>query len=270
MKKKMMALLFVIVLCISMSFPVMAAETDGFADEYYRVNDLAGLLSEDERTALIDKLDEIRLSQKMDVAVAAVEDLDGYGSVQEYADVVYEFCKYGYGENKDGLLLLISMEDHDWYITTCGYGITAFTDAGIEYIGKKIRPDLSDGKYAEAFDKYADLCDAFITQARSGEPYDSGNLPKEALSLIWLPISVGIGVLLAFVIVSRMKAQLKTVRAQAEANSYVKKGSMNITESRDMFLYHTVTRTAKPKENNGSSTHKSSSGTTHGGGGGKF
>ena len=269
MKKKMIAFLSVIVLCISMVFPVAAAETDGFADEYYRVNDLAGLLSEDERTALIDKLDEISIRQKMDVAVAAVEDLDGYGSIQEYADVVYEFCKYGYGENKDGLLLLISMEDHDWYITTCGYGITAFTDAGIEYIGKKIRPDLSDGNYAEAFQKYADLCDAFITQARSGEPYDSGNLPKEALSLIWFPISVGIGILLAFVIVSRMKAQLRTVQDQA-ANSYVKKNSMNITESQDLFLYHTVTRTAKPKEKKESSTHKSSSGTTHGGGGGKF
>lgn len=270
MKKKMIAFLSVIVLCISMVFPVAAAETDGFADEYYRVNDLAGLLSEDEKTDLINKLDEISIRQKMDVAIAAVEDLDGYSSVQEYADVVYEYCKYGYGEDKDGLLLLISMEDHDWYITTCGYGITAFTDAGIEYIGKKILPDLSDGNYAGAFQKYADLCDAFITQARSGEPYDSGNLPKEALSTIWFPVAVGIGVLLAFVIVSRMKAQLHTVRAQVAANSYVKKNSMNITESQDLFLYHTVTRTAKPKEKKESSTHKSSSGTTHGGGGGKF
>lgn len=53
----------------------------------------------------------------------------------------------------------------------------------------------------------------------------------------------------------------------------MKAGSMNITESRDMFLYNTVTRTAKPKDNDsggGSSTHTSSSGSTHGGGGGKF
>lgn len=53
----------------------------------------------------------------------------------------------------------------------------------------------------------------------------------------------------------------------------MKAGSMNITESRDMFLYDTVTRTAKPKDNDsggGSSTHTSSSGSTHGGGGGKF
>ena len=54
----------------------------------------------------------------------------------------------------------------------------------------------------------------------------------------------------------------------------LKKGSLNITDSSDLFLYHTVDRTAKPKDDDnssgGSSTHTSSSGTTHGGGSGKF
>lgn len=72
-----------------------------------------------------------------------------------------------------------------------------------------------------------------------------------------------------------MKGKLKTVRAQKAANSYMKKDSMQITESRDLFLYHTVTRTAKASGGSsggrgGSSTHRSASGTTHGGGGGKF
>lgn len=53
----------------------------------------------------------------------------------------------------------------------------------------------------------------------------------------------------------------------------IKDNSLNINERRDLFLYNTVTRTAKPKNDDsggGSSTHTSSSGTTHGGGGGKF
>ena len=170
-------------------------------------------------------------------------------------------------------MLLISVEDNDWYISTCGYGITVFTDAGIEYIGKQIKGELSDGNFAGAFDKFAYLCDDFITQARTGEPYDVKNLPKEPLSLIWIPIAIVAGFILSLIIVGRMKAKLKTVRFQPAANSYMKAGSMNITESRDLFLYDTVTRTAKPKDNDsggGSSTHTSSSGSTHGGGGGKF
>ena len=131
------------------------------------------------------------------------------------------------------------MEDNDWYISTHGYGITVFTDAGIQYIGEQIKENLSGGDFSGAFDKFVGLCDDFITKARTGDPYDS---------------------------------QLKTVRFQAAAGNYMKRGSLNVTESRDLFLYKTFTRTAKPKNNSssGSSTHTSSSGSTHGGGGGKF
>ncbi len=269
MKKKITALLFALVLCLCTAVPAFAA--DAFADEYYRVNDLADLLTDSDEAALLNKLDEISLRQKMDVTVATVNDLDGYASAAEYADVVYEYCKYGYGSQKDGLLLLISTEDRDWAISTCGYGITAFTEAGIEYINKQIKSDLSDDNYAAAFDTYANLCDEFITQVRSGSPFDKDNLPREPLSMIWIPISIVIGVVLALIIVGSMKGQLKTVRTQAAANSYLKKDSLAITESSDLFLYHTVTRSKKEKDKDSdSSMHTSSSGTPHGGGSGKF
>ncbi len=78
-----------------------------------------------------------------------------------------------------------------------------------------------------------------------------------------------IGVVLALLIVGGMKGKLKTVRSQAAANSYLKKDSLAITESSDLFLYRQVARTEKPKESSGSgsSTHTASSGTTHGGSG---
>lgn len=271
MKKKISVLFFILVLCLNTAFPAFAAQTDGFVDEYYRVQDYAALLTEEEYTQLNEQLDELSNRQNMDVTIATTNDLEGY-SVAEYADFVYEQCKFGYGEEKDGLLLLINMADSDWYISTCGYGITAFTDAGINYIGEEVVPYLSDGDYVGAFETYAELCDDFITQAQTGTPYDSGNLPEKPLSPLWIVVSIAVGVLIAFIIVSRMKNELKTVHSKAEANTYVRKSSLNITNSNDMFLYRTVNKTAKQKNNtsSGSSTHKSSSGTTHGGGGGKF
>lgn len=273
MKRKLSAFLFVIILCFGTAISAFATETDGITDQYNRVIDMADLLTDSEEAALTLKLDEISTRQNMDVVVATTNDSEGC-SVMEYADLLYETCKFGYGDGHDGLLLLISMEDHDWYISTCGYGFTAFTDAGIEYIGNKIKSDLSDGNYAAAFSSYADLCDDFITQARTDKPYDSGNLPREPLSLIWIPIALVIGFVIAQIVVGSMKSKLKTVRKQAAANSYMKNGSMNITDSRDLYLYRTVTRVKKADESannsSGSSTHASSSGTTHGGGGGKF
>lgn len=272
MKKKAFVFLLSLILCLCMAAPVLCAQAaEGFADEYYRVVDMAELLTDSEVTTLIATLDEISERQHMDVVVATTNELDGY-SVQDYADLLYESCNFGYGSSKDGLLLLISMQDRDWYISTCGYGITVFTDAGIEYIGDQITSELSDGNYAAAFSSYAALCDDFITQANTDKPYDRSNLPAKPLSLIWIPVSLVIGFVIAKIVVGNMKSKLKTVRSQTTANSYVKDGSMQITDSRDLFLYHTVAKTAKPKNtSSGSSgTHTSSSGTTHGGGGGKF
>ncbi len=268
MKKKIASILLLLVLCLSMVVPAFAE--NGFADEYYRVIDMADLLTDDQEQALLSQLDEISLRQHFDVTVITAETLEGY-TVQDYADALFEHCSYGYGDSRDGVLLLISMEDRDWYIATHGYGITAFTDAGIEYIGKQLKSDLSAGDYAAAFRRYGELCDDFVTQARSGDPYTRSSLPKEPLATMWLFISICLGVAIALAVVGGMKGQLKTVRRQAAAASYLRPGSLQVTDSREMFLYTNVTQTARPKnDDSGSSTHTSSSGDTFGGGGGKF
>ena len=170
------------------------------------------------------------------------------------------------------MLLLVSLEDHDWYISTCGYGITVFTDAGIRYIGEQIRPQLADGDYLGAFENYIELCDDFIEQANSGEAYDTDHMPKKPLSAIWLGLSFAAGLGAALLAVGSMKSQLKSVGMQREARDYIRPGSLQVTSGGDYFLYRTIHRTEKPKpkSSGGSSTHTSSSGRTHGGGGGKF
>ena len=253
------------------------AESTIILDTRERVVDMAELLSDSDKTALLSKLDEISERQKLDIVVLTVNTLDGK-TPRDYADDFYDYNGYGFGENKDGILLLVSMEDRDWWISTTGYGITALTDAGIEYISKKFLSDLSDGDYAQAFTTYAELCDQFITQAKTGEPYDTGNMPKKPFNVAWnILVAFVIGLVVAFVVTNIMKKQLKTVQLKSEANNYVKSNSMIVTENRDLFLYNQVSRRARPKETDnrsgssgGSSTHTSSSGSSHGGGGGKF
>ncbi|MGN1479295.1 MAG: TPM domain-containing protein [Acutalibacteraceae bacterium] len=247
--------------------------TDGVPTGYTsRLVDNADLLNDGEETTLLAKLDEISERQRMDVVVVTVDSI-GDKTPEAYADDFYDYNGYGIGGNHDGILLLVSMENRDWHITTTGYGITAFTDAGIKYLSKQFLDDLGDGNYAAAFTTYADKCDEFITQANTGEPYDVNNLPKEPFDfLMWILISVVVGLVAAYVITNIMKGKLKTVRFQPAASNYVKQGSLNLTNSQDIFLYTHVDRKVRPKETSsgGSSTHTSSSGSTHGGGGGKF
>lgn len=266
-KKRILTVLFALLLCMVVVIPTFAAS------DLPRLVDNADLLTDIEESTLLSKLNEISERQQADVVVVTADTLDGKMPM-DYADDFYDYNGYGFGADKDGVLLLVSMEDRDWWMSTTGYGITAITDAGIEYISEKFLSDLSDGDYADAFTTYAELCDDFFTQARSGQPYDTGHMPKQPFNIARnLLIALIVGFVIALIATGVMKGKLKTVRFQSAASNYVKANSMNVTESRDMFLYTHVDRRAKPKDtdsSSGSSTHTSSSGSTHGGGGGKF
>lgn len=266
MKKKLLVFLLVLIFC-SLSVNVMAAHPARLVDD-------ADLLSASEKSELTALLDEISERHQVDVVVVTVNSLGGK-SPRAFADDYYDNHGYGYGANADGVLLLVAMNSRDYYITTTGYGITAFTDSGIEYMEERFVGYLSDGDYATAFETYAELCDEFITEAKSGKPYDDGNMPRSPFP--WgqnLLISLAVGLLIAFIATAVMRSKLKSVRSKAGATDYVRDGSFRVTRSLDFFLYRTVSRRARPKDTGsgggGSSTHSSSSGRSHGGGGGKF
>lgn len=130
-------------------------------------------------------------------------------------------------------------------------------------MSERFLPYLSDGEYYKAFDVFASMCDDYVTQARSGSAYDAGNLPRKPFNFVLnLLISVAVGFAAALICVTAMKGKLKSVKKQYAANSYIKQGSLNITDSRDMFLYSKVDRHARPQSSGGgggSGTHVSSS-----------
>ena len=250
-----------VVLCLVMTLCLTIHATS------LRLVDNADLLTAEAATQLARKLDEISTRQGVDVVVLIVDSTEGQDP-EAFADDWFDYNEYA----EDGILLLVSMEESNWHVSTVGYGITAVTDAGLEYMSQQFLPLLSDGAYADAFNTFAELCDEFITQARTGDPYDSHNLPKEPFSKVGnLIICLVIGLVVALIATGPMKRELKSVRKQLKADAYVDSGSLRLTGSRDLFLYAKVTKTEKPKStSDGSTTHTASSGKNHGGGGGKF
>ena len=237
-----------------------------------RVLDKADLLTDDEESKLNERLGEIRDEQQFDVVVATTNDFEGK-SVEAYADDLFDYSGYGIGENRDGCILVVNPDTRDWYISTRGYGITAMTDAGIQYIGDEIKGDFADGDWNGGFVRFAELADKFVAQAKKGKPYDVGNLPKQKKSILkGLLISLVIALVVAFIIMKKIKGDYeKAVRFSADAKNYLVNGSLQVVGSYDNFMYQNVNRVAIQKESSGgSSTHTSSSGASHGGGGGKF
>jgi uncharacterized protein len=160
-----------------------------------------------------------------------------------------------------GVLLLVAMEEREWYIYTTGDAFDFLTDAALDDIEDAIVPLLSEGDYYEAFMTYASLCDKYLTMGQEGNIYH-GTFP-------WgqnIVIALIIGAVVGLIVVSSMQAQLKSVRPRREAHEYTRPGSMNVTRSRDLFLYRTVSRRPKPKD----SSSGRSGGSSSGGRGGRF
>lgn len=275
-KNRTAAALLTLLFSIALAVAAVPASLVKASDDTMRMVDWADLLSDGEEADLSDRLDEISERQQLDIVIVTVDSLEG-ASAEAYADDFFDDNGYGFGDEKDGILFLISMEERDWCISTSGYGITAFTDAGLEYLSEEFLPYLSDGAYAEAFQTFAGECDEYITQARTGEAYDVDNIPTEPFSPLGaLIIAVLIGFVVSLIATGFMRLGLHSVYSEPSADSYTKKDSLRLTKNYELFLYRNVTRIEKPKESSssnssgGSATHTSSSGNTHGGSKGKF
>lgn len=240
-----------------------------------RLVDNADLLTDEEEITLLAVLDRISEEHLVDVAIVTVPELPDSYTAMAYADDLYDYYGFGYGDTRDGTLLLVSMGTRDWHMTTTGLAIDIFTDSDINYLSSYFLPDLSAGNYADSFQIFAELCEAEIidweryggTSGHSEDYYS--NAPVRPFSSLRIFAALVVGFLLALIPVSIMKGQLNTVRPKHGASDYVKPNSLEITAAHDRFLRRNVIRAAKPKENK-SSTHRSSSGSRHGGGGGKF
>ena len=217
--------------------------------------DEADLLTDSEEAALMGKLAAVSTGYEAQIVVVTIASMDG-GNIDTYVDYVYDSMGFGYGENYDGVLLLVCLDPREYRILSNGFAGVAIDPDDISKISDEIVGDLSDGDYAGAFNQFVDECAYYLDGHINGFPFNAGK--SLAISLI---VGVVIGLIVAFV----LKGQLKSVHSQSRAQEYVKTGSMHVNLSNDMFLYRTVTRTKEQ-----SSSSSGSGGTARSKGGGSF
>lgn len=259
-----------LLLCLSLCLPV------GALGDLPRLTDAAGLLSETEAADLQAHLDEASDSARFDIVVVTLSSLDG-SDVDSACVQLYDLYHFGYGDTYDGAMLIISMAERDWGITSFGVGQYVLDTAAQNAISDSVVPLLSAGRYYDAFVRYADLTEETVNNAREtgtyGVPegafqydpnvygydpymygYDSYGYDPYGYSTTRAPFNLGgsllIGLVLSFIVAKiatgSMKSQLKSVRQQNTAGSYVRQNSLNMAESREHFLYSSVARTPKP------------------------
>lgn len=250
MKKKLLTLALLLALALAAAMPAFAADLPRMVDD-------AHLLTENQVATLEAKLN--RLSEQLNFDFVVVT-LNSIGDMEPEAAAgwVYDEYHYGWGENHDGVILLISMEERDWCITSTGFGQQALNDDARDYLADCFVSDLSAGYYADAFDTFAQASADLVADARQGNFYKK---PFDAA------VSLGIALLVsgvtAVIVLLVLKGQLKSVRMQPSAADYVVPGTLQVVAARDRYLYRTVHRSKRAENNRSSSSgggHSSTSG----------
>lgn len=229
--KRLISLLLALTVCFALVLCVSASSQSRLIDD-------AGLLSSEEKAKIIARLDTIAEEYDFDVVIMTTT-YDAYWDILDYA----EDCYLSGGYSDDGIILMRQAgENPEWGYVTFGDGNKIFDDAAFDKLDDAFIHDLTSGNYLEAFTAFADTCNTILDD-------------YSPISIGTIILSIVIGVVLALLIpMSVLKGQLKSVRMQAAASSYVRQGSMVLTQDQDLYLYRNVTRTARPKNTSGGSS----------------
>jgi uncharacterized protein len=185
--KRFLILLLTLALCLSLAISVSATAVAGI------VMDDADLLSQAEEQALAQKLMEVGTAYNAQIIVATVASADGQDPDYMVNDL-YDSMGFGYGELRDGVLLLVCMDPREYRILSNGYAGNAIDPSVIDTIGDAIVSDLSDGDYADAFEIFAEKCGYYLNGYLNGFPFKTGrNLVISLVVGLVLPRSKKLG-----------------------------------------------------------------------------
>lgn len=252
-------------------------------NETEKIYDFANLITAAEEDMLFRSISEFTDSYNLDMAIVTIAS-NNKSSAMAYADDFYDYNYFGKGTTHDGLLFLIDMDTREMWISTKGNAILIFDDDRIDRILDKTYEKISNAKYyecAKAFitesEEYAELgipesnTNAIIDDKGEyivSEDYSDSEFPIAGISVISFVAA------LIFVLIA--KSMHKMIRRQTNANDYLDKDSVLITNKENTFIntyttsYRIESSSSSGGSFGGSSTHHSSSGGSHGGGGRHF
>ena len=236
------------------------------ADMNY-IFDLSDQLSYEEWTELEARAADISQRHGCGVYAAFVDDFTEYGGGNDVYKTTYQLyhaSELGMGADRDGIIILLSMDDRDYAMFVYGdhaeyafdrYGQKELEDAFLGYFG--------DNDWYGGVSHYLDTCDEYLTRAEEGKPVRKNTLPMYLIVVV-ASCAIAGGICLM------LKWQMKTVHNKAEANEYVAAGGLNLTKQYDRYTHTTETRRKIHDDSDSDSGTSSCSGGGGSGRSGKF
>ena len=221
--KKFLALLLLLLLCVS---PALA--------EQPRVIDEANVLTADDEARLEEAITLIGQQHQFDVVLLTKTSIDGKVP-RYYAADYYDYGGYGYGKNKDGIIILLvtgaGVGNRDYTIVMTGRGEKIFNDSVVSDIEQDILPALRASNYSAGLARFVTDVEAYLTDYTA---------TRRATRVA--PILGVIGLIVGTIVAFALRFQMRSVRRKNSASNYVRDGSFRLTRVQDIYLYTTTTR----------------------------
>ncbi len=214
------------------------------------VTDLAGLLTDAQKAELTTMAEALAAQYGCGVYILTVNDFTDYEGSQYgiYSFATTAFTQYnlGLGEDKNGVMLVLSMAERDYSLIAHGaIGNAAFTDHGKDILADEgFLPRFKINDWYGGFRAYVEGAGEFLRQNAQGTPFDIdtdpnyGRMPtgtKVAIIVIIPAIIAGIACMV-------MKSKMKSVALKKDANAYISQNGVALTDASDVYTHTTQTR----------------------------
>lgn len=271
MKRRLSALLLVLLLAVTLAVPALAAG-DWVTDE-------AGLLTDQQISQLSQRAAALAHSSGVGVYIRTVDDYADYGftDVETASYTLYHNDSLGVGDGRDGVLLLLSVSNRKYAAFV--YGDKAellFPDSALQQLEDGFLDDFRNDDWYDGFCDYIDGCAGLLSgESYTGSDSDYAYSPGHdadvdpgfsAPSLLRnLGIALVISCVIALITCLILKAKMRSVRRQTEARAYVTPEGLHLTRRDDVYTHTTTTRRKIERDND---QHSGGGGSSFSGGGG--
>lgn len=272
-KRKIAFYLLAAILCAGILGSVTATS------EGLLVFDDAALFALEEIAQLEADASALSDAYDMDIVIVTTNDAEGKTS-RAYADDYFDHNGFGRGDNLDGILFLIDMENRETYISKSGEAIRYLTDKRTEdVLARVLEGGIAEGDYYNATKGFLsgtkEYLESGIPSGQYSEDENADVKEKNTLTPLEAIISLVAGLLASARFYSSTKAKSK-MKNPVKVPTFREHSSVNFASEDDILLDTILTHKIMKKPASGevpdakSTTHTSSSGKTHGGSGTKF
>ncbi|EPH99050.1 hypothetical protein D920_01418 [Enterococcus faecalis 13-SD-W-01] len=201
-------------------------------------------------------------------------------NTEEPRDFADDYLRQQIGNDQNGSVLLLDMNQREIYISTSGNMIDYLTDSRIDSILDDVYNQMSNQNYFEAAKAYLTKAQEYVEDGVPGGHYrvdeETGKITRyKTLTVFEIIIALGLaaGLSIAFYFITISKYQLKF---KTYTYPFREKASLKLTDKTDRLTNSFVTTRRIPKSpppgsgGGGGSTTHSSGGGTFGGGGRSF